>query len=94
MSSYLDLNKKNIKKSVVSKLNLMGYKVNEDTKNNIIQNIIKSIQKDHRLMIDGYIGVQTMPILGYTNNEIRKLLKLPKYRGNSSYEFPLWLLFN
>ena len=93
MSSYLDLNKDKIKKSVISKLQALGYRVDNDISVRKIQEIIKMIQRDNGLMIDGYIGIKTMPLLGYSYDEIRKMLKIPKYRNNSNYYYPFWLLF-
>lgn len=93
MSSYLNLNKDKIKKSVVSKLIILGYKVNENTSIRSIQEIVKIIQRDNGLMIDGYIGRRTMPLLGYSGDEIRKMLKLPKNINDSSYDYQTWLLF-
>lgn len=90
MSNYLDLNKKKIKESVVSKLNMLGYQVNIDTPIRKIQEIVKVIQRDNGLMIDGCIGRRTMPLLGYSCNEIRKMLKIPRY---TSYHYPRWLLY-
>lgn len=92
MSSYLNLNKDKIKKSVVCKLSALGYKVDEDTPVRYIQEIVKIIQRDNGLMIDGCIGRRTMPLLGYSGDEIRKMLKLHK-NTNSSYCYPTWLLF-
>lgn len=93
MSSYLDLNKNKIKKSVVSKLIALGYKVDDDTPIRKIQEIIKVIQRDNNLMIDGCIGRRTMSLLGYSDKEIRKMLKLHKNMNDSSYNYPYWLLF-
>jgi murein L,D-transpeptidase YcbB/YkuD len=93
MSSYLNLNKDKIKKSVVCKLSTLGYKVDEDTSVRDIQEIVKMIQRDNGLMIDGCIGRRTMPLLGYSGDEIRKMLKLPKNTNGSSYDYPIWLLF-
>lgn len=93
MSSYLNLNKDKIKKSVVSKLIILGYKVDENTSIRSIQEIVKIIQRDNGLMIDGYIGRRTMPLLGYSGDEIRKMLKLPKNINDSSYDYQTWLLF-
>lgn len=93
MSGYLDLNKDKIKNSVISKLKILGYKVDNDISIRKIQEIIKAIQRDNGLMIDGCIGRRTMPLLGYSNDEIRKLLKIPKYKNNSNYYYPFWLLF-
>ena len=45
------------------------------------------------LMIDGCIGRRTMPLLGYSGDEIRKMLRLPKNTNSSSYNYPTWLLF-
>lgn len=93
MSSYLDLNKDKIKKSVISKIQTLGYEVDDNTSIRKIQEIIKAIQRDNNLMIDGCIGRRTMPLLGYSDKEIRKMLKLPKNMNDSSYEYPHWLLF-
>jgi murein L,D-transpeptidase YcbB/YkuD len=91
MPGYLDLNKDKIKNSVVSKLNELGYHVDKNTSIRKIQEIIKVIQRDNGLMIDGLIGVRTMPLLGYKAEEIRKMLKTP--RNHSSYNYPTWLLY-
>lgn len=93
MYGYLDLNKDKIKKSVVSKLNAIGYEVNEGTSVRCIQEIIKTIQKDNRLMIDGCIGVNTMFVLGYSLKEINKMLKIRKHIDGLSYDYPIWLLW-
>lgn len=94
MFGYLDLNKDKIKNSVISRLQILGYEVNDDTSVRKIQEIIKVIQRDNGLMIDGCIGRRTMPLLGYSNDEIRKMLKLPKNMNYSSYDdYPHWLLF-
>lgn len=93
MSSYLNLNKDKVKNSVVSKLNAIGYKVDENTPVRYIQEIVKAIQRDNGLMIDGCIGRRTMPLLGYSGDEIRKMLKLPKNTNSSSCWYPIWFLF-
>lgn len=93
MSGYLDLNKNKIKNSVISKLKILGYKVDDDISIRKIQEIIKAIQRDNGLMIDGCIGRRTMPLLGYSDKEIRKMLKPPKNMNDSSYDYPHWLLF-
>lgn len=92
MSSYLNLYKDKIKKSVVSKLVTLGYEVNDDTSIRKIQEIVKIIQRDNGLMIDGCIGRRTMPLLGYSDEEIRKMLKIPKFTNGSSYYYPFWFL--
>ncbi len=92
-SNYLNLNKKSVRKSVVDKLNALGYQVDENTPIWRIQNIIMKIQKDNGLIIDGCIGVRTMAVLGYSWEETRKLLKIRRYRSESSYEYPTWLLW-
>ena len=99
MSNYLNLNKDKIKKNVVCKLSALGYKVDEETSVKDIQKIVKIIQRDNGLMIDGYIGRRTMPLLGYSGEEIRKMFKLSKnrifYYGNPTwfYRYPIWLWF-
>ena len=92
-SNYLNLNKKSVRKSVVDKLNILGYTVNYATPIYKIKNIIMKIQHDSGLMIDGCIGVRTMAVLGYSWEETKRLLKIRRYRGGSSYEYPLWLLW-
>ena len=88
MYTYLNLNKRKIKMNVISKLKLLGYKVDDNATIRDIQEIIKALQRDNGLMIDGYIGIRTMPLLGYSSDEIRKMLKLPKPRGYSPYYRP------
>ena len=94
MYSYLDLNKDKIKKSVVSKLNMLGYKVSDDTPIRIVQEIVKAIQRDNGLMIDGLIGRKTMPLIGYSSEEIRRMLKLPKCINHTPLYYPYWFLLN
>ena len=93
MSNHLNLNKDNIKKSVVSKLKMLGYKVNNDTAIWRIKDIIIAIQRDNGLMVDGLIGVKTMPLLGYGNDEISKMLKMSKHTYRLSYNYPSWPFF-
>lgn len=93
MSSYLNLNKDEIKKSVVCKLIALGYKVDEETSVRDIQEIVKIIQRDNGLMIDGCIGRRTMPLLGYGEYEIRKMLKRPKNINSSFCSYPIWFFF-
>lgn len=75
MSSHLDLNKTEIKNSIIFKLQLLGFEVNEDTPIWKIKSIIRRIQKDCELMVDGLIGKETMSLLGYSDEEIKKMLK-------------------
>lgn len=91
-SNYLNLNKNSVRKSVVDKLNTLGYKVTKDTPILQIRNIIMKIQKDNGLMIDGCVGVRTMAVLGYSWQETKKMLKIRSYGNNSYYEYPFWLL--
>ena len=93
-SNYLNLNKKNVRKSVVDKLNTLGYKVTEDTPIWQIRNIIMKIQKDNGLMIDGCVGVRTMAVLGYSWEETKNMLKIRRYRSESFYGYPIWLLWS
>ena len=69
MSNYLDLNKKKIKESVVSKLKTFGYEVDTNTPIRKIQEIIKVIQRDNGKMVDGLIGGATIGLL-YNYDEI------------------------
>ena len=73
MSNYLDLNKKKIKESVVSKLKMLGYEVDINTPIRKIQEIIRVIQRDNNRMIDGLIGGNTIGLL-YNYDEIMELL--------------------
>lgn len=91
--SCLNLDKDEVKKSVILKLNTLGYNVNDDTSISRIKNIIMKIQRDSGLMIDGCIGVRTMSVLGYSWEEIKKMLKIRKRNSSSTYTYPLWLLF-
>lgn len=99
MSNYLNLNKDKIKKNVVCKLSALGYKVDEKTSVKDIQKIVKIIQRDNGLMIDGLIGIRTALLLGYSGEEIRKMFKLSKNRNfyyvNQTwfYRYPIWLWF-
>jgi len=97
MYSCLDLSKDKIRKSVISKLKALGYEVYDGTPVWMtirkIQEIIKVIQRCNGLMIDGCIGRRTMPLLGYSGDEIRKMLKLPEHNNTSSCYYPFWLLF-
>jgi Holliday junction resolvasome RuvABC DNA-binding subunit len=90
-SNYLDLNKKHIRKDVISKLKSLGYEISNDAEVRQIRNVVMEIQNKNSLMIDGLIGIETMRVLGYSANEIRKILKIP--RNNSSYNYPTWLLY-
>lgn len=92
-SNYLNLNKKSVRESVVRKLNTLGYIINEDTSIWRIRNIIMKIQKDNGLMIDGCIGVRTMAVLGYSWEETKRMLKIRRYRSDTYYEYPIWLLW-
>ena len=93
-SNYLNLNKQHIRKSVVNKLNALGYQVDENTPVWVIKNIIMKIQHYSGLMIDGHVGVRTMTVLGYSWEEIRKMLKIPKYGSDWSAGYNFWLLWN
>ena len=91
-SSYLDLNKNNIRKSVISKLKALGYKIDDGANIRDIQNIIKTIQRGNGLMIDGCIGRRTMPLLGYSTQEISKMLKISKRTNYRPICYPYWWL--
>ena len=75
MSNHLDLNKTEIKNNVISKLQLLGFEVNENTPIWEIRLIIQVIQINGGLMADGFIGKETMPLLGYRSKDIKKMLK-------------------
>ena len=89
-SNYLDLNKKHIRQSVIFKLRLLGYQIDDDISIRRIQDIVMKIQIDNGLIVDGYIGVRTMPLLGYSTKEIKKMLKI---HSGHSYYYPKWLLY-
>ena len=102
MSTILNLNQKQIKKSVVSKLKALGYEVDDDTPIRQIRQIIKVIQYKNKVMADGIIGKQTMPLLGYSSDEMRKMLKLSKFKRTDDYHgkcpywgypYPFWLFW-
>lgn len=77
MKSYLDLNKENIRRNVVFRLKLLGYDIDENVGVRTIQAIIRKIQHENNLIADGYIGKNTMPLLRYNNEEIKKMLRIP-----------------
>jgi uncharacterized protein YeeX (DUF496 family) len=89
-SNYLDLNKKHIRQSVIYRLRLLGYQIDDGISIRRIQEIVMMVQRDNGLMMDGYIGVRTMHLLGYSAKEIKKMLKISSSR--SSY-YPQWLLY-
>ena len=95
--NYLDLNKRSVRESVVSKLQALGYTVSADSSTTLIfkiQNIIKEIQRNNGLMIDGVIGVRTMPVLGYSLEETKKMLKIHSYKNISFYDYHILLLWS
>jgi hypothetical protein len=75
--NYLDLNKEKIRRDVAFRLQILGYEVDQNTGIKTIQAIIKKIQLKNGLISDGRIGENTMQLLGYSNEYIRKMIKIP-----------------
>ena len=90
-SNYLNIDKKSVRKSVISKLRLLGYQIDDDISIRCIRDIVMKIQRDNDLIMDGCIGERTMLLLGYSLKEIKKMLKLSSC--HSSYYYPQWLLY-
>lgn len=82
--NYLDLNKESIRRNVVFKLMIMGYDIEENVGIKTIQAIIKKIQLENGLIHDGLIGKNTMSLLGYSEEEIKKMLKIPDISNKKS----------
>lgn len=78
--NYLDLKKDRIRRDVAFRLQILGYDVDQNTGIETIQTIIKKIQLKNGLIADGYIGKNTMPLLGYSDECISKMLNF--YVGN------------
>lgn len=75
--NYLDLNEESIRRDVVFKLMILGYDIEENVGTETIRAIVRKIQFDNGLIPDGFIGKNTMPLLGYNEEEIKKMLKIP-----------------
>ena len=82
--NYLDLNKKSIRRNVIFKLKILGYDIEENVGIRTIQSIIEKIQLENGLISDGLIGRNTMPLLGYNQEEIKKMLKIPDSSNKKS----------
>lgn len=82
--NYLDLNKKSIRRNVIFKLKILGYDIEENVGIRTIQSIIEKIQLENGLIPDGLIGRNTMPLLGYNQEEIKKMLKIPDSSNKKS----------
>lgn len=75
--NYLNLSKESIRRNVVFKLIALGYDIEENVGTETIRAIVRKIQFDNGLIPDGLIGKNTMPLLGYNEEEIKKMLKIP-----------------
>lgn len=78
--NYLDLNKEKIRRDIAFRLQMLGYEVDQNAAVKTIQVIIKKIQLKNGLIADGYIGKNTMSLLGHSDEYIRKMLNF--YVGN------------
>ena len=72
MSNYLNLNNRKIRRSVISKLNSLGYKLDKSSSIRQIEEIIKTIQLNNGKKADGRIGGATIGLL-YSYDEMMEL---------------------
>lgn len=76
---YLDLNKKENRESVAFRLMMMGYDITENAGIYTIQAIIRKIQHENGLVVDGLIREDTMRLLMYSDDFILKEVKMFDY---------------
>lgn len=90
--SYLNLDKEKYRIDVIRRLRTLGYNVRENACSREIRVFVRDIQKKNGLLADGFIGIKTMPLLGYSGEEIGMMLEFPVDTSVSSYRYPLWSL--
>ena len=90
-STRLNLNKKRIRNSVISKLKELGYSISDNACHHEIITVVKKVQMENGLIVDGYIGEKTMRALGYSGAEICKMLKSARIYNTSTYQTPIWI---
>lgn len=59
----LDLNKRRIRKDVISKLRKFGYVINDNASAQEVRTVVKEFQLKNGLIVDGYIGYRTKALL-------------------------------
>ena len=95
MRTYLDLNKERIRRDVALRLQILGYEVDQNVGIRTIQAIIRKIQSENNLVADGYIGKCTIPLLGYSDKEIKRMLKISTHNEKEiSFEGFIYLLLS
>lgn len=96
--NHLDLNKKRVRKNVISKLNTLGYNISDDADIRKIRTIVREIQIKNGLIADGYIGDHTYRLLGYDMFEYNDMLRISNSTKldniiNNICCIVFWLLF-
>lgn len=77
MLSYcLDLNNTKIRNIVILKLVSKGYNLDFNADINVVKSIVKKFQANNFIPSDGLIGIQTMRLLGWNDEEIKEMLNL------------------
>lgn len=87
MLSYcLDLNNTKIRNIVILKLVAKGYSLDLNTDTNVVESIVKKFQANNCIPADGLVGMQTMRLLGWNDEEIKEMLNLKINKSKGSYD--------
>lgn len=77
MLSYcLDLNNIKIRNFVILKLAAREYNVDLNADMSAVKSVVKWFQADNCILADGLVGMQTMRLLGWNDEEIKEMLNL------------------
>ena len=87
MRTHLDLNNRLIRSDVIRRLRMMDFDIDYYDDVKLIRSAISILQFDNQLIPDGYIGRYTMPLLGYSEDDIKRMLDIPD--ENAKY-FTIW----
>ena len=77
MLSYcLDLNNTKIRNAMILKLAAKGYNLDLNADMDTVKSVVKRFQANNRILADGLVGMQTMRLLGWNDEEIKEMLNL------------------
>lgn len=76
----LNLNKKSVRKKVITKLQKLGYKINDNATALETKTVIKELQLKNGVTADGCIGYKTRPLLNGDIVRYKNIYGI--YRGN------------
>ena len=76
LSCCLDLNNAKIRNAMILKLVAKGYNLDLNADMNAVKSVVKKFQANNCIPADGLVGIQTMRLLGWNDEEIKEMLNL------------------